>query len=83
MDACVKRLAKGVSFRSSMDAGGTGALCDSIWHDLSFSFGSGLCDAAVRVEELLAGFDVPGSKKNYSKSGDLETMDDVWEATTN
>jgi len=83
MDACVKRLAKGVGFRSSVDTGGTGALCDSIGHDLGFSFGSGLCDATVRVEELLAGFDVPGGKKYYGKSGDLETMDDVWEATMN
>lgn len=65
-----------------MDAGGTGALCNAVGHEFGFSFRGGLCDAAaVRIEELLSGFDVSGGVEYYGKSGELETIDDIWEAT--
>jgi len=63
-----------------VDAGSTGARCDAIACELGLSFGSGLIEAAVRVEELLAGFDVPSGIEDYSKGGELETIVDVREA---
>ena len=81
MDARVERLAEHIGFWSSVDAGGTDALCDAIGCKLGLSFRSGLFDVTVRVEELLSGFDVSGGVEYYGKSGELETIDDIWEAT--
>ena len=67
MDARVERLAEHIGFWSSVDAGGTDALCDAIGCKLGLSFGSRLFDVTVRVEELLAGFDVPGGMEDKWK----------------
>ena len=63
-----------------MDARGAGA-GNTIWCEIRFSLGSGLIDAAVRVEELLAGFDVPSGKEDHGKGRELETIIYVREAT--
>ena len=81
MDARVERLAEHIGFWSSVDAGGTDALCDAIGCKLGLSFGSGLFDVTARVEELLAGFDVPGGMEDHGEGGQFESMRDVGEAT--
>ena len=80
MDAHVERLAEHIGFRSSVDAGGTDALCDAIGCKLGLSFRSGLFDVTVRVEELLADFDVPGGMEDHGECGQFESMRDVGEA---
>jgi len=81
LDAFDECLAEGIGFRGCVDAGSAGALSDSVGCEFRFSFGSDLFEAAVRIEELFAGFDVPGGKENHGEGGELECMADIGAAT--
>jgi hypothetical protein len=57
-------------------------LRDAVGCELGFAVGGGLSGAAVGIEELLSGFDVPCSEEDHGESGELECVGDVREATT-
>ena len=49
--------------------------------EFRFAVRGGLFNAAVRVEELFAGFNVGGGQENHGKGGELECMGGVGKAT--